>query len=68
MVEIVDGQRVPVRLRGADGAWIPVARLSAVEQVARNQYFRRLRRARMEYIAAQRALEGEREGGRDGRE
>ena len=68
MIEIVDGERVPVRLRGADGAWIPVEQLSAAEQVARNQYYRRLRRARREYIAAQRAAEREGGRGQDGRD
>ena len=65
--EIVDGQRVAVRIRDSDGCWISVDKLTAAEQVARNQYFRRLRRARRDYVAAQRAaeLEGEGDNGRD---
>lgn len=67
MYEIVDGEKVPVRIRDSNGCWISVDKLTAPEQVARNQYYRRLRRARRDYVAAQRAAEAEREGdnGRD---
>lgn len=67
MYEIVDGEKVLVRIRDSNGCWIGVDKLTAPEQVARNQYYRRLRRARRDYVAAQRSAELEREGdnGRD---
>ena len=63
--EIVDGEKVPVRIRDSNGCWIGVDKLTAAEQVARNQYYRRLRRARREYVAAQRAAERQDEDGRE---
>lgn len=57
MTEIVDGKEVLVKFRDENGAYISVERLSAEEQVARNQYLRRLRRARAKMVREMREKE-----------
>lgn len=56
MYEDVEGVRVPVRLYEG-GRWVPVDELSALEQVARNQYVRRQRRMRAAWARTQAAQE-----------
>lgn len=61
MIEIVDGKEVLVRFRDENGAYIHIDRLSAEEQTARNQYLRRLRRARAKMVREMREREKSKE-------